>query len=85
MAHFVSAEVAEGAETGAPASPQPMDINEWLKSNRLPKLVDYFKNADIEMEVIFRALNPVSLRFLNKPVLPFDSISGFIVFHRDGY
>ena len=50
MAHLVSAEGAEGAETGAPASPQTMDINAWLKANRLNKLKDYFETAEIEME-----------------------------------
>ena len=48
MAHFV--EGAEGSTTGAAIAPQAMDINEWLKANRLSQLKDYFISLEIGLE-----------------------------------
>ena len=51
MAHLVEG-VTEGAETGAVVTaPEAVDINQWLKANRLVKLKDYFEEMDIVMEV----------------------------------
>ena len=51
MAHFVEGG-AEGTETGAAAAAAPatMDINQWLKANRLSKLKGYLEEMEIEME-----------------------------------
>ena len=47
MAHFVD-EGVEGSETGIAKA--ATDINQWLESNRLDKLKDYFENSQIEMD-----------------------------------
>ena len=55
MAHLVEGGT-EGTETGTvDVAPQAVDINQWLKSNRLSQLKDYFEKIEIEMEGI---LNP---------------------------
>ena len=47
MAHLVDGG-AEGSETGIAKA--AVDINQWLKINRLPKLQDYFESNDMTME-----------------------------------
>ena len=50
MAHLVEGG-AEGTATGASdVAPEAVDLNQWLKLNRLPKLQDYFESNDIVME-----------------------------------
>ena len=51
MAHVVD-DGAEGAETGVAKA--AVDMNQWLKTNRLPKLQDYFESNDMTMEVEIR-------------------------------
>ena len=50
MAH----QQVEGSETGGATAPAidvtSIDINEWLKSNRLSKLKDYFETEEAVME-----------------------------------
>ena len=48
MAHFIEGG-AEGSETGIAKA--AVDINQWLKDNRLSKLKDYFESNEVEMEV----------------------------------
>ena len=50
MAHIVDggAEGTEGTETGIAKA--ALDINQWLKTNRLSKLKGYFEAEEIEIE-----------------------------------
>ena len=47
MAHVVD-DGAEGSETGVAKA--AVDINQWLKTNRLDKLKGYFEDNQIAME-----------------------------------
>ena len=68
MAHVVD-DGAEGTEgTGTGIAKAAVDINQWLKTNRLSKLKGYFEAEEMEMEDLYLSSEKeLELRFVYNP------------------